>query len=206
MAPLALVHGFGQKASSWEGVVSHLKRKEGIYFPELSDLLKGASPTYDNLFSAFSEYCDSIEGPLDICGLSLGGILALRMAIERQKKANSLVLIATPHKVNKALMAFQSAIFRLLPESAFESAGFGKAGARLLFKSMKNLDFTKTVKSVSCPTLVLCGTKDKANRKAALFFKDAIKGAELEFLEGGHGLNADSPEMLADSLNLFYGR
>lgn len=45
--------------------------------------------------------CDKFDEPIDWCGLSLGGVLALNYAIERPDKVKSLVLIATPYMIPK---------------------------------------------------------------------------------------------------------
>ena len=50
---------------------------------------------YDTLYRTLETYCEQFEEPLNICGLSLGGILAMQYAIEHPEKMNSLVLIGT---------------------------------------------------------------------------------------------------------------
>ena len=76
-----LIHGSGHKADSWRQTVSHMAGGEDILCPELSALLRGRPASFENLSAGFAEYCGRLDGPLHLCGLSLGGILALDYAL-----------------------------------------------------------------------------------------------------------------------------
>ena len=65
-----------------------------MYCPNLCEMLKGKDVTYSALYSSFAEYCNKLDEPINFCGSSLGGVLALNYAIENPMKVNSLVLIA----------------------------------------------------------------------------------------------------------------
>ncbi len=93
-----LIHGSGHKAASWKETISCLGDDKDILCPELASILNGKEASYENLYAAFIEYCGSIDGQIHVCGLSLGGILALNYAIDYPEKLKSLVLIGTPHK------------------------------------------------------------------------------------------------------------
>ena len=70
---------------------------------------------------------------------------------------------------------------------------------------MKNLDFSDKVKNVKCPTLILCGEKDRANLKSAVFLSQNIRNAELKIIENtGHVVNEENPKALADILTEYY--
>lgn len=202
-----LVHGSGHKADSWKETISHMNHKENILCPELSHLLKGETASYSNLCVAFAQYCDQVGGPIHLCGLSLGGVLALDYTLEHPEQVKSLVLIGTPHRIPKAAFALQNVVFRFLPQSMFASMAFDKQDTFALGNSMKILDFSHRVGEIQCPTLILCGEKDTANLKSAHFLAQHIQGAELQILErAGHVVNEDSPEALAAKLNDFYER
>lgn len=51
-----------------------------IMSPNLVELLKDKDVSYRNLYNSFCEYCENTSQPLDLCGLSLGGVLALNYA------------------------------------------------------------------------------------------------------------------------------
>ena len=207
MEKVILIHGSGHKASSWQKTISFLDHQEDILCPELSAILNGREASFPNLRAAFAAYCAQAGGPVHLCGLSLGGILALDYALDHPENVKTLVLIGTPHKVPKFAFALQNVVFRLLPKSTFTSMAFDKKDTFALGNSMKNLDFSGRLGEVQCPTLILCGEKDGANLKSARFLAGHIPGAELRVIGNtDHVVNEENPKGLAERLNEFYGR
>ena len=205
MEKVILIHGSGHKASSWQKTISFLDHQEDILCPELSAILNGREASFPNLRAAFAQYCAQAGVPVHLCGLSLGGILALDYAMDHPENVKTLVLIGTPHKVPKFAFALQNVVFRLLPKSTFTSMAFDKKDTFALGNSMKNLDFSGRLGEVQCPTLILCGEKDGANLKSARFLAGHIPGAELQIIENtGHVVNEENPDALAKELNEFY--
>ena len=205
MATKIFVHGSGHKATSWEKTISYMTNNEDIVCPNLSSILEGKEASYENLYSSFVKYCNEFDGQIHLCGLSLGGILALNFALDFPQKVKTLVLIGTPYKVPKVAFSFQNIIFRFLPKSIFETMAFDKKNTFALGDTMKNLDFSDRVKNIKCPTLILCGKKDSANMKSADYLSQSIRSAELKIIENtGHVVNEENPKALADILNLYY--
>ena len=205
MAAKIFVHGSGHKAASWEKTISYITDSEGIVCPNLSSILEGKEASYENLYSSFVKYCSEMDGQIHLCGLSLGGILTLNFALDFPQKVKTLVLIGTPYKVPKAAFGFQNVIFRFLPNSVFETMAFDKKDTFALGNTMKNLDFSDKVKNVKCPTLILCGEKDRANLKSAVYLSQNIRNAELKIIENtGHVVNEENPKALADILTEYY--
>ena len=101
MATKIFVHGSGHKATSWEKTISYMTNNEDIVCPNLSSILEGKEASYENLYSSFVKYCNEFDGQIHLCGLSLGGILALNFALDFPQKVKTLVLIGTPYKVPK---------------------------------------------------------------------------------------------------------
>ena len=205
MATKIFVHGSGHKATSWENTISYMTNNEDIVCPNLSSILEGKEASYENLYSSFVKYCNEFDGQIHLCGLSLGGILALNFALDFPQKVKTLVLIGTPYKVPKVAFSFQNIIFRFLPKSIFETMAFDKKNTFALGDTMKNLDFSDRVKNIKCPTLILCGKKDSANMKSADYLSQSIRSAELKIIENtGHVVNEENPKALADILNEYY--
>lgn len=199
------IHGSGHKATSWNETISHMENYKDIMCPELSVILDGKEADYTNLYSAFTEYCNNTDGQLHLCGISLGGILALNYALDFPKKVKTLVLIGTPHKVPKVMFSIQNIIFRFLPKSIFTEMAFDKKDTFILGNSMKKLDFSHRVLEIKCPTLIICGKKDSANIKSAYFFAENIKNTKIEIIENtGHVVNEENPKMLAKILSEYY--
>lgn len=70
---------------------------------------------------------------------------------------------------------------------------------------MKDLDFSKNVKSIKCPTLAICGKKDSANIKSAYYLSENIQNAKLKIISNtGHVVNEENPIILANILNEYY--
>lgn len=205
MATKIFVHGSGHKATSWEKTISYMTNNEDIVCPNLSSILEGKEASYENLYSSFVKYCNEFDGQIHLCGLSLGGILALNFALDFPQKVKTLVLIGTLYKVPKVAFSFQNIIFRFLPKSIFETMAFDKKNTFALGDTMKNLDFSDRVKNIKCPTLILCGKKDSANMKSADYLSQSIRSAELKIIENtGHVVNEENPKALADILNEYY--
>lgn len=200
------VHGLGQTASAWDKVLQRLEGQSECVCPDLPELTRGKEVRqYAELYRIFSGYCDRVSGPVHLCGLSLGGILALNYAIDHPDKVLSLVLVGAQYKMPKGLLRFQNVLFHLMPGSMFDQIGFGKKDYISLSKSMMELDFSGELDKLRCPTLVLCGEKDRANQKASHGLAQHIPHAELAIVENaGHGVNVDAPERLAELLNAFY--
>lgn len=199
------VHGLGQNASSWNKVIGEIGDPTDILCLELSEMIKGKSVTYDNLYKAFSEYCNGISEPINLCGLSLGAILALNYTIDNPSKVNSLILIGGQYKMPKFIIKLQNIVFRWLPKAMFEKIGFSKEDFIGLTKSMVGLDFTEQLSSIPCPTMVICGEKDRANKKATQHLEKYIVQAQLQILEdAGHEVNTQEPVKLAKVIKSFY--
>lgn len=196
-----LLHGLGQDSSIWNNMIEN---QENIICPNLPDFLKGKEANWNNLYNSFENYCKSIPDKINICGLSLGGILALQYGIKNPDKINSMILIGTQYTMPKMLLKIQNVIFRFMPESQFKETGFSKNDFIKLSESMMNLDFSENLKNIKFPVLVVCGEKDKPNMKASLNISKMIPDAELSIVKNsGHEVNRDNPEELKNILNRF---
>lgn len=201
------LHGLGQNPDSWSKVIEQLEAAEHSMCPDLSELVQGQDTTYQNLYAAFSAMCDEIEEDICLCGLSLGGVLAINYAIEHPEKIKGLVLIATQYKMPKKLLRVQNAIFRFMPKSMFQQTGFGKSDFLKLCNTMMELDFSDSIYNVSCPTLVIYGEKDRANKNASIELANMLIDAELQVFNGvGHEINIEAPDKLEETLRVFFGK
>ena len=200
-----LIHGSGHKSTSWDETILYMKDDKDILCPNLASILNGKEANYMNLYSSFVEYCNNIDGQINLCGLSLGGILALNYAIDFPDKVRKLVLIGTPYKVPRVMFSIQNVIFKFIPKSIFENMAFNKKDTFVLGKSMKKLDFTNKVQNIKCSTLIICGKKDSANIKSAYYLSENIKNAQLQIIENtGHIVNEENPKILAKILEEYY--
>lgn len=189
---IILLHGLGQNAAAWDGVTPQLPPEYTISAPELTEFAAGEC-TYDFLYRSFCDYCSSFSEPL-LCGLSLGAVLALNFAADHPERVCGLVLIAPQFKMPRATLKLQSAIFHIMPQSAFKGMGFTKSGVIELTGSMASLDFTDSLSRITCPVTIACGEKDKTNMKAAMELFRLLPGSELAVItDCGHEANLGNP-------------
>ena len=100
-APLLLIHGWGMHGGMWEDAANKLAQHYRVMAVDLpghglSRTMKGEEPV-----SAFSldfivdQLSDQFDGPLAVCGWSLGGQVALRWALRHPQQVERLVLVAS---------------------------------------------------------------------------------------------------------------
>ena len=201
---ILFLHGLGQGPDSWRAVAERLTGVDAV-IPDLGAMLAGRAD-YLALRGALFAVYDAEKAPLHLCGLSLGGVLALAYAAHRPERVASLVLIGTPYTMPKRLLKLQDLLFAITPRTAFESLGLTKRQMRGLSWSMATLEIPAPLPRVRCRTLVLCGEKDRANRKAARQLQEGLSNAAMQTIDGaGHEANREAPEALSAALAAFYG-
>ena len=136
------------------------------------------------MYNAFSDLCNNQKEKLNLCGLSLGGVLTLDFVKKYPEKVNSIILIGTPYKIPKALFKMQSLIFHIMPKSTFEKMGCSKREFITLVNSMSNLNIAKDLETINCKSLIVCGAKDISN--------------------SSHEVNIDNPEELSNIIYNFW--
>lgn len=112
-----LIHGLGQNKESWEKTSIYLKINDiETISVNLFEMMNNTFVSYENLYKAFSAFCNLQKEKVNLCGLSLGGILALDFAKEYPEKVNSIILIGTPYRIPKVLFKIQNLIFSMMPK------------------------------------------------------------------------------------------
>ncbi|AMB96406.1 alpha/beta fold hydrolase [Aerococcus urinae] len=201
-----LIHGLGQDHTSWDPVKGHLGEENlAVHCPNLFELVKNDRYTYQNLYNQFETHINHYDSKVNLCGLSLGGLLALDYAKNYPNKVNSLILIGVPYKIPKLLMDIQAMIFRLMPKRTFEKLGLAKDEFVSLIASTKDLNIATNLEQVDCKTLLICGEKDRFNLKSSRHFHAQIKNSELNLIKNaGHEVNVDNPKVLAELISEFW--
>lgn len=198
-----LLHGMGQNASNWDKTISYLPDATETVCPELSNFFSEDNCNYNKMYSSFCRYCNSFSEPLNLCGLSLGAVLALNYAIDFPQKVSSLILIAPQYNMPKFLLKVQNVLFKFMPESQFKDIGFKKKDFITLTNSMADMDFTSGLNKVNCPVVVICGEKDNVNKKAAIKLTSELPNAKFSTIDNsGHEVNVDNPQGLANAMEM----
>lgn len=202
---IIFVHGLGQSSSSWDETALLLSKDIESACISLFSAVAGEKITYKNLYHKFKEYCEQEMEPLNLCGISLGAVLSLNYAIDYPARVRSLTLIAPQYKMPRLLLKLQNMLFFILPEAYFQKDGFTRRGLIRLTNSMLDLKFEDKLSKILCKTLIVCGEKDTANKRAAISLKRKIPTANLRLVKGaGHEVNVEAPHELADILNSFH--
>lgn len=201
-----LIHGLGQNETSWNIVETELnKNKLSVEKPNLYAMIKDTRINYSILYKKFADYCNSFSEKLNLCGLSLGGILALDYSKEFPEKVNSLILIGTPYKIPKFLFKLQGIIFHTTPKSTFEKIGCTKGDFISLANSTANVDIETNLDKIDCKTLIICGIKDNQNMENAKLLNKAIINSSFKTVSNAsHVVNVDNPKDLSNMIYDFW--
>lgn len=194
------IHGLGQTKDSFNETIKLLNIEEYVSL-DLKELLDGKEVTYDNLYKEVSTYINNLDSKVVLCGLSLGGVLALNYTIDNPNKVDSLIVIGTQYKMPKRLLQFQNTIFKCMPSKIFDNLGFNKKDFIKLTKSMEDLDFSNNLRDITCNTLILCGDKDRLNMRAAKYLALHINNATFGIIKNAkHAANTHNPKSLSESI------
>lgn len=197
---LIYVHGLGESASDWQAV-SRLVGQESTcinLFDGVDDKI-----SFDSVYQRFVAMCQCYDR-VDICGLSIGAIIGLRFAMDYPDKVNKLIVIAPQYKIPKHLLSIQNKIMSLLPERVFDSWQLTKKQVIALVSSMKMIDLTRQLDNVTCQVLVVCGDRDRANKRAAQKLARLLPRATVTYVSNaGHQVNLDNPRHLSADIKEF---
>lgn len=201
-----LVHGLGQTEKSWDKIIEELDKSNiKAENPNLFELAKNYEINYEYIYRTFCDYCNSFKEKINLCGLSLGGILSIDYAIEYPEKVNSIILVGTPYEISKKMFKLQNLIFRFMPKSTFENMGIKKNDFINLTNSMADLDIKSKVDNIKCQALILCGEKDNVNMESAKQLNRNIKASKLEIIKNaGHEVNTENPKELASIISKYW--
>lgn len=230
MLPVVLIHGAGGNYLYWP---SEIRRMPGVRVYALD--LPGHGKSAGTGQQSISAYVGSIVQWLQAVGLhravfvghSMGGAIALRLALEHPGNLLALGLIATSisMRVNPTLINdtankthFERAVKNVIswsfssqaPESLKNTAfkRLAKTRPSVLqgdFLACDGFNLHDRLGEISCPVLVLCGIEDKMTPMGRVEqLADAIPQARLEVIsEAGHMVMLEKPRAVADILQRF---
>jgi 3-oxoadipate enol-lactonase len=207
--PLVLLHGIGTGPSGWAPQVEALSAQRPIVVPDLVPSyrrgLDGAVGEVRKLVSDFPA--------IELCGISLGGLVALRVASERGNSDDRLIVCAgferLPPSLRRRTRAL-SLVVRLVPrrvaqrQLAAELPVQHQAQARVELEPFRSRELARLMWQAAAatidparivsPTLVLCGERDAANLPLSRRLAGMLPEATLETVPGaGHVANLDAP-------------
>jgi 3-oxoadipate enol-lactonase len=218
--PLVLLHGLGTGPSGWQPQVEALSPSRTVLTPTLR---------LDSDFDFGSEASRIFEGideeKIDLCGLSLGALIALRAALDVPDRVRRLALSAGFASLPRSLALLQLALgnaTRLMPAGVLrnqlcagvtephretaklETAQLDGRAIRHLFREGRRFDVSARLERLTMPVLVIVGANDWANRRLSRRLADQLPSAELEVIPGAsHVANLDAPDAFSEALRRF---
>jgi pimeloyl-ACP methyl ester carboxylesterase len=228
--PIVLVHGAGGTSRHWPAEIRALRGRRVLAL----DLPgHGASPGPS--LASVPAYARSVLAALDalrigsavLAGHSMGGAIALTLALDAPGRVRGLVLVGTGARlrVSKAVLETTAdpgalaAAAETMAEYAFGPLGtpalrreFARDMAATApgvahgdFSACDAFDAMARLGELRTPALVVCGSDDRLTPpKYSEFLRDRIPGARLELVPGaGHMVMLEAPERVAAAIDGF---
>jgi 3-oxoadipate enol-lactonase len=169
---------------------------------------------------------------LDVCGLSLGGLIALWLAINAPDRVETLIVSNTAARIGSeelwsarieavetggmegiremAVARFFTPEFASANPGAMEEAGrvlvaTDPAGYAGCCAALRDADLRQSVEAIRCPTLILGGERDISTPPGeAIWLHEHILGSRLRVLEGAaHFSVVEQPGAWSDEVARF---
>ena len=214
---VVLLHGFSGTGRAWDDVAARLER-EG-YRPLAPDLPgHGRAAEYERpiTFSGCVGYVLA-QAPerFALCGYSLGGRVALHVALNAPERVSRLVLVSSGAGIDDAAeraerrradrrladelesVPFDDFIerWRTQPLFAEEPPEVGR-----LAREDQRRNRPARLSALTLPVTVVVGEPDARYQELGRRMAETIGGAELVTIAGGHGLVLENPEAVAGVL------
>ncbi|SBT54352.1 alpha/beta fold hydrolase [Micromonospora narathiwatensis] len=233
METIILLPPLAATARTWRRQVDAFGTDFSVLTPDLPGHGSTPGPfTLDRAVAEVTGLLDREPGPVHLVGLSLSATVAVQACLARPGRLDSLVLsggIAAPPPalaVQRAVAALVPARVMAqlaarvlaptlggLPESerartvSEATEDFRAVGRRTYLDALRELartDLRPRLGEVTTPTLVLCGSRDKANLRGAQELAEGIPAARLEIVPGvGHLWHLERPEIFSRTIGDF---
>lgn len=218
-APLVFIHGAGDTHLLWNGQLAAFAHLADTFALDLP----GHGHSTGAPFTAISAYAHAVRDFLDalsleqaiLVGSSMGGAIAQTLALEFPERVRGLVLVGTGAKLRVAPQFLEGIqndyerTVRVLVENYYAPsapAGLRESSIRQLLASgqavtladytaCNTFDVRDLIRTISAPTLVICGRDDKMTPLAySEFLAKNIPNARLMLIEqAGHMVMLEQP-------------
>lgn len=99
--PLVMIHGWGMHSGVWQPLVKRLSRYFTLYMIDLPGMGFSQPIEPGHLHAVAEKVAEQIPPNADLCGWSLGGLVAMRIALSHPEQVRRMALIgSTPRFVN----------------------------------------------------------------------------------------------------------
>jgi 2-hydroxy-6-oxonona-2,4-dienedioate hydrolase len=226
--PMLLLHGLFGALSNWQSVqplMAEYAQTTAMQFPILTG---DSSEARVKAIAAYVEFYirTNFSEPVVLCGNSMGGHVAMRVALSSPELVKALVLSGTSglyeHTVDSLPVRPDERFIRdhmkrvffqdrfITPEAVAEILSILKKRSNHLnlihaARSAKKDNLQKLLPTITLPTLLLWGEDDEVTTmKVAQMFKDLIPNSTLEtHTDCGHAPMIEYPEWFAERVKGF---
>ena len=221
--PILFLHGVGSDKSVWRPQLDHFRGRNSaiaIDYPGYGESVLVEGATRDDYARAAFAALDAMgREQAHICGLSLGGVVAVAMHALAPERCRSLILADSfaVHPDGEAIYdrgVAASADLRAMAEARVDvllaqpadpavrsevvetMARIDPAAYRIGGEAVWLADQRNRAAAIDVPTLVVCGSEDKVTPPAlSRELADLIPGARYAEIEGaGHISNLEKPD------------
>lgn len=235
--PIVFLHGVGSDKSVWHPQLAHFgqsRRAVALDYPGYGESDFIADATRDDFAKAMLAALDSLGiDAVHICGLSLGGVVAMAMHALAPERCASLVLADTfaGHPdgegiFNRSIEASRTIGMRALAEARVDALVGSEAGPEIreeVVETMSRIDPAAyavgaeavwlaeqhaRASAIRVPALVLVGSEDRITPPdLSVELAAMIERATLETIVGaGHLANIEKPEEFNQAITGFLAR
>jgi pimeloyl-ACP methyl ester carboxylesterase len=235
---LLLIHGLGNDLSIWDADAEVFARHHRVIRPDVRGFGKSDKPPgpySPQMLASDLERLLAVEGIDDahVAGISMGGVIAQRLALDFPQRVRSLVLISTSSEVGERAAATWQRLASIIERRGFDA---GSADASRAFSSRFAEQHPEVVKDMGCrnaandplsyaaaaravgdyrwtealgridvPVLILQGLEDRLTPPGgSVKMQRALRQARLLMIEGaGHNLPIERPEVFRSALLAF---
>ena len=214
-APLLFLHGLGVGPAGWRPQLDDLGRDRRTAALRLPLELEAAA-------AAVGESVDRLGGgPVDLCGLSFGGLVALRYAASNSAAIRRMAVAAAFARLPLRLRVLQGVVTaaalvvpeRLLkrgltsdvpPPYRHDLDDVRRTEIVHLMGEASRVDLRDAARSIGAPTLVLCGERDRVNLPLCRELAALLPRGEFAVVpNAGHVANLDNPDAFSRLLRAF---
>ena len=134
-----------------------------------------------------------------LVGIGVGAMVALQLAADQAQRVSGLVLLTRQVGVSPVLLSLPAAVLRLLPAATVHRIGARPEQVLGLLDQVRPVDSTPLATRVTAPAVVVCGARDRLNRRASTQLARALPGGELRLVRDARpGWLERQPELLVE--------
>jgi len=236
--PVVLLHGLGSSGVEWEHVAPQLSRRHRLIVPDTRGHGRSEKPPGPYRVPMFSGDTAAVLDHLGVkgahvAGLSMGGMIAFQLAVDRPDLVRSLTIINSgPALVPRTFLqryALWQRVFllrwfgprawakvlasRLFPKPDQEAlrrqtierfGGNPRAPYLAATRALIGWSVLDRVKEIACPVLVIGSDRDYSTTEVKRAYMALLKDARLvEIRDSGHAATSDQPGQVLAAMEAF---